>query len=116
MVALKRIRDQEKEKEGIPITSIREIQILKRMKHPNIVQLHDIVINPQDTSIFLVFEFVEHDLATLIDQKVPFTDSEIKQLLIVSLNNKKNNNFNIFYHHHIIVIKIAITKSSKIYA
>lgn len=83
MVALKRIRDQENEKEGIPITSIREIQILKRMKHPNIVQLHDIVINPQDTSIFLVFEFVEHDLATLIDQKAPFTESEVKQLLIV---------------------------------
>lgn len=87
MVALKRIRDQEKEKEGIPITSIREIQILQKMKHPNIVNLKDIVINPDDKSIFLVFEFVDHDLAVLIDHmKTPFKESEVKRLVLVGSN------------------------------
>ena len=84
LVALKRIREQEGEKEGMPITSIREIQILKMMEHPNIVKLLDIVTNKQDGGIFLVFEFVEHDLATLMDQRAPFTESEVKRLIIVS--------------------------------
>jgi serine/threonine protein kinase len=37
-VALKRVLT-EKEKEGFPITSIREIKILKQLQHPNIVRV-----------------------------------------------------------------------------
>ena len=41
-VALKKIR-LENEDEGIPSTAIREISILKQLKHPNIVRLVDLI-------------------------------------------------------------------------
>ena len=40
--ALKKIR-LESEDEGIPSTAIREISLLKELKHPNIVSLHEVV-------------------------------------------------------------------------
>lgn len=41
-VALKMIR-MENEKEGFPITAIREIKLLSTLKHENIVNLREIV-------------------------------------------------------------------------
>ena len=42
MVALKKVR-LENEKEGFPITAVREIKILRQLDFPNIVKLLDIV-------------------------------------------------------------------------
>ena len=42
VVALKRVR-MDNEKEGFPITAIREIKILKVLNHKNIVRLKEIV-------------------------------------------------------------------------
>lgn len=44
LLALKRIL-MHNENEGIPITALREIKILKRLRHENIVPLHDIAIS-----------------------------------------------------------------------
>ena len=42
----------------------------------------------RNLTVFLVFEYVEHDLATLMDHKaVAWNLSEIKQLLVVSEKN-----------------------------
>jgi cyclin-dependent kinase 12/13 len=42
VVALKRI-NTEQEENGFPITALREVKILKALKHPNIVELQEIV-------------------------------------------------------------------------
>ena len=42
---------------------MREIKILKSLKHSNIVQLKEIVVGKKPDSIFLVFEYCEHDFA-----------------------------------------------------
>eukprot|EP01116_Phalansterium_solitarium_P000656 TRINITY_DN1049_c0_g1_i6.p1 TRINITY_DN1049_c0_g1~~TRINITY_DN1049_c0_g1_i6.p1 ORF type:complete len:690 (+),score=137.65 TRINITY_DN1049_c0_g1_i6:123-2192(+) len=72
VVALKKIR-MDNEKEGFPITAIREIKILKEINHPNIISLKEIVTskpnktNPRKAmSIYLVFEYMDHDLTGLI--------------------------------------------------
>ncbi len=39
---MKKIK-QEKEKEGLPITALREIRILSQLKHKNIVNLIEVV-------------------------------------------------------------------------
>jgi len=59
IVALKRIR-LEIEDEGIPSTTLREIAVLRQLKHPNIVLLNDVV--QSEGRLFLVFEFVDKDL------------------------------------------------------
>lgn len=46
VVALKKVR-LENEKEGFPITAIREIKILRQLNHKNVVKLIDIVTDKQ---------------------------------------------------------------------
>jgi len=81
IVALKRVRI-EKEETGLPISSLREISILKELSHPNVVNLKEVVVGPDLDSIFLVMEYCEQDLATLLDSmKTPYSLSEVKCLM-----------------------------------
>ncbi|CEF67105.1 Cyclin-dependent kinase 1 [Strongyloides ratti] len=65
IVALKKIRIGEDE-EGIPQTTVREIAILRELKHPNIVSLEAVIIQPN--KIYLVFEFLSMDLKKYMDR------------------------------------------------
>lgn len=49
----------ERETDGVPISSLREISILKRMNHHNIVNVKDVAVGPRLESIFLVMEYCE---------------------------------------------------------
>ena len=51
LVALKKVR-LENEKEGFPITAVREIKILRQLNHKNIVNLREIVTDKQDALDF----------------------------------------------------------------
>lgn len=44
-VALKKIR-LDREKDGVPMTSLREIRLLRSIQHPHIVKLNDVVVGP----------------------------------------------------------------------
>lgn len=59
IVAIKKIR-LEKEDDGVPSTAIREISLLKNLKHPNVVELKEVLFS-QD-QLYLVFEYLEYDL------------------------------------------------------
>ncbi|KAI9311046.1 kinase-like domain-containing protein [Dichotomocladium elegans] len=85
VVALKKIR-MERETDGMPISSLREISILKRMSHPNIVNVTDVAVGSKLESIFLVMEYCEQDLGTLLDMvPTPYTPSESKDLKMSNL-------------------------------
>eukprot|EP00126_Sphaerothecum_destruens_P011386 Sdes_comp20908_c0_seq3m18147 len=64
IVALKRIR-LDSEEEGVPCTAIREISLLKELKHPNIVRLHDVLHT--DKKLTLMFEYCDQDLKKYLD-------------------------------------------------
>lgn len=83
IVALKRIKMEPAHSgDGFPITALREIAILQRARHANVVSLHEVVAGPSPTDVTLVFEFFEHDLKTLQDDMPePFLASETKTLL-----------------------------------
>ncbi|KAH8895085.1 kinase-like protein [Thozetella sp. PMI_491] len=86
VVALKRLKIDPKDRSGLPVTGLREIQILKDCDHRNVVRLQEVVVG-EDTSkienIFLVLEFVEHDLKSVLeDMPEPFLASEVKTLLL----------------------------------
>ncbi|KAI8435072.1 hypothetical protein MSG28_003478 [Choristoneura fumiferana] len=66
IVALKRLK-MEKEKEGFPITSLREINTLLKGQHPNIVTVREIVVGSNMDKIFIVMDYVEHDLKSLME-------------------------------------------------
>ncbi|KAI9096059.1 kinase-like domain-containing protein [Phlyctochytrium arcticum] len=63
IVALKEIHlDNE---EGAPSTAIREISLMKELRHPNIVRLHDVIHT--EKTLTLVFEFMDQDLKKYMD-------------------------------------------------
>lgn len=64
VVALKKIR-LENEDEGVPSTAMREISVLKELRHPNIVYLQDISLS--ENRLYLVFEFLSMDLKRYMD-------------------------------------------------
>eukprot|EP01098_Paradermamoeba_levis_P007181 TRINITY_DN2975_c0_g1_i3.p1 TRINITY_DN2975_c0_g1~~TRINITY_DN2975_c0_g1_i3.p1 ORF type:complete len:317 (+),score=61.55 TRINITY_DN2975_c0_g1_i3:385-1335(+) len=77
----------EKEREGFPITSLREIKLLMGLKHENIVNVKEVVIGSSLDSIFMVLEFIENDLRDLIEEvDTPFVQSEIKCLMLQLLS------------------------------
>jgi non-specific serine/threonine protein kinase len=62
-VALKEIHlDSE---EGTPSTAIREISLMKELKHDNIVGLHDVIHT--ENKLMLVFEYMDKDLKKYMD-------------------------------------------------
>lgn len=108
IVALKKLKIEPADRNGFPVTALREIKVLRNCEHRNIVQLLEIVSDqaskfprsvPPSTlspfpstwkkktltppSVYLVLEFVEHDLRSILeDMTDAFLPSEIKQLML----------------------------------
>lgn len=83
IVALKRIR-LDGDSEGVPSTALREISLLKELKHPNVVQLMEVV--HVDKILYLVFEYLHQDLKKFMetvdgDISIPLVRSYLHQLL-----------------------------------
>jgi serine/threonine protein kinase len=87
VVALKQLK---KEEGGLPITTLREIQLLQTLDHPNVVKLFDVVSshtfhdiplpmslplhqpqNPGEDTVFLVFEYLPTDLERISRGQYP---------------------------------------------
>ncbi|KAJ5727995.1 Serine/threonine-protein kinase bur1 [Penicillium malachiteum] len=87
VVALKKIL-MHHEKEGFPITAIREIKILKVLSHPNILQLKEVAMERKGEgrkkpSVYMVTPYMEHDLSGLLENpSVQFTEPQIKCYLM----------------------------------
>ncbi|KAI9675852.1 MAG: kinase subunit of RNA polymerase II carboxy-terminal domain kinase I [Trizodia sp. TS-e1964] len=64
LVALKKIR-MEGERDGFPVTAIREIKLLQSIKHENVVSLREVMVEKNDC--FMVFEYLSHDLTGLLN-------------------------------------------------
>ena len=89
IVALKKVK-MEKEKEGFPMTSLREINILLSLHNTSIVDVKEVVVGSSLDSIFMVMEYMEHDLKGLMEtMKQPFSQSEVKCLMLQLLEGVK---------------------------
>ncbi|GKV14713.1 hypothetical protein SLEP1_g25543 [Rubroshorea leprosula] len=89
IVALKKVK-MEKEREGFPLTSLREINILLSFHHQSIVDVKEVVVGSSLDSIFMVMEYMEHDLKGLMESmKQPFSQSEVKCLMLQLLEGVK---------------------------
>ncbi|KAI8848910.1 kinase-like domain-containing protein [Chytridium lagenaria] len=79
IVALKKLK-LDRETNGFPVTTIREIHTLLLSKHKT---LKPLTLN----RVFIVMEFVEHDLKGLMEtMSSPFLQSEIKTLMLQLLS------------------------------
>ena len=78
-MALKKIKSTQ-EKEGFPITSLREMSLLQQLSHPNIVKVSEVVVGSSLDKVYMVMEFMDHELKTLIESS-KFTVAEVKCLM-----------------------------------
>ncbi|MQM00453.1 hypothetical protein Taro_033180 [Colocasia esculenta] len=78
IVALKKVRFDIHEPESVRFMA-REIQILRRLDHPNIVKLEGLIASRLSCSVYLVFEYMDHDLAGLSScPNIQFSESQVK--------------------------------------
>ncbi|KAF9171712.1 Cyclin-dependent kinase 10 [Mortierella sp. AD011] len=97
IVALKRIR-MERENDGLPISSLREIKLLKTLRHDNIVLVKDVAVGNDLDQIFLVMEYCEQDMAALMDNlRKPYSPAEVKCLMYQLLKGIE------YCHDHFVV-------------
>lgn len=94
IVALKRFK-MEKEKDGFPITALREINmLLKAGGHENIVNVMEILVGHSVNEVYLAMEYVEHDVKSLIDKmkakKQKFRTGEQKAMMFQLLSGMEH--------------------------
>ncbi|CAM9715157.1 unnamed protein product, partial [Chrysoparadoxa australica] len=120
IVALKKIRPHS-ETMGLPVTAIREIKILKKLRHRNMVLIKEIVTSvcaPEEDeeeedekeartdrkrrgALYFVLEYLEHDLAGLLDQRYIFCPMAIKYIMRQLLDVTHYLHQNKFVHRDI---------------
>ncbi|XP_010677923.1 cyclin-dependent kinase G-2 isoform X2 [Beta vulgaris subsp. vulgaris] len=92
MVALKKMK-MGNQREGFPVCYLREINTLMSMNHPSIVNVREVVVDDSVDgfdSIYMVMDYVEHDLKLLMQsRKQPFRQSEVKCLMLQLLEGVK---------------------------
>ncbi|KAF2311566.1 hypothetical protein GH714_024871 [Hevea brasiliensis] len=78
IVALKKVRFDNLEPESVKFMA-REILVLRRLDHPNVLKIEGLVTSRMSCSLYLVFEYLDHDLAGLAArQEVKFTEAQVK--------------------------------------
>ncbi|BAE55122.1 unnamed protein product [Aspergillus oryzae RIB40] len=94
-VALKKIL-MHNEKDGFPITALREIKLLKMLSHSNILQLREMAVERskgegrKKPSMYMVTPYMEHDLSGLLENPaVQFSEPQIKCYMLQLLEGLK---------------------------
>ncbi|XP_050378749.1 protein IMPAIRED IN BABA-INDUCED STERILITY 1 [Argentina anserina] len=78
LVALKKVRFDNFEPESVRFMA-REILILRRLDHPNVIKLEGLITSRLSCSIYLVFEYMEHDVTGLLSNPdIKFSEAQIK--------------------------------------
>lgn len=78
IVALKKVRFANMDPESVRFMA-REIIVLRRLDHPNVMKLEGVIASRMSGSLYLVFEYMEHDLAGLLASPgIKFTEAQIK--------------------------------------
>ncbi|XP_027126521.1 probable serine/threonine-protein kinase At1g54610 [Coffea arabica] len=94
IVALKKVRFDNLEPESLKFMA-REILVLSKLDHPNVIKLEGLVTSRMSSSLYLVFEYMEHDLAGLsAGQEIKFTEPQVKcymHQLLSGLEHCHNN-------------------------
>ena len=78
IVALKKVRCDVLERESLRFMA-REILILRRLDHPNVIKLEGLVTSRMSNSLYLVFRYMHHDLAGLAaSPDITFTEQQVR--------------------------------------
>lgn len=109
IVALKKMRTDH-DHDGISVSSLREIQILLHLSHPNIVKLKEVVVGRNMDNNFLVMEYCEQDLASLLDNmQAPFSEAQVKCIMLQLLEGLDHLHSRFIVHRDLKVSNLLMT-------
>lgn len=104
IVALKKIL-MHNEKDGFPITALREIKLLKMLSHPNILKLEEMAVERnkgegrKKAIMYMVTPYMDHDLSGLLENpSVHFTEPQIKCYMLQLLKGLEHLHANRILH------------------
>nr|XP_043612917.1 cyclin-dependent kinase E-1 [Erigeron canadensis] len=83
-IAIKKFK-QSKDGDGVSPTAIREIMLLREISHENVVKLVNVHINHIDMSLYLAFDYAEHDLYEIIRHHRDKVNQGINQYTVKSI-------------------------------
>lgn len=117
IVALKKII-MHNEKDGFPITALREIKLLKLLSHRNVLSLEDMAVEhpPRSTDkrkkpvMYMVTPYMDHDLSGLLDNpSIKFTEPQIKCYLLQLLEGLRYLHENKILHRDMKAANLLIS-------
>lgn len=94
IVAMKKVRFVNMDPESVRFMA-REILILRKLDHPNVMKLEGLVTSRLSGSLYLVFEYMEHDLAGLAATPgIKFSEPQVLHILFsYALERLENSSF-----------------------
>jgi cyclin-dependent kinase 2 len=99
LLAIKKIKFQSKT-EGVPSITLREIVILKKMNHQNIIKLKN--IEYKENKIFLVFEYFPYDLKKYIHEKYTLIGNNIPLYQIKMIMHQLLHGVTYLHYHKVL--------------
>jgi len=93
----------------LPADVAREIAIMKRLSHPNIVQLHEILDSPQHNRLFLVMQYVNG--GTLDELGTVYEEAKARDLFGQLIKGLEYLHFHGIIHRDIKPSNLLVTKT-----
>lgn len=110
IVALKKVRFDTSEAESVRFMA-REIIILKKLDHPNIIKLEGIATSRMQYSLYLVFDFMPWDLSKLLSRpQGRLTEPQVKTYMLQLLSALQHCHDNGILHRDIKGSNLLIDK------
>ncbi|KAJ3224436.1 cyclin-dependent protein kinase [Clydaea vesicula] len=100
---------------GLSQSACREISLCIELKNENVVHLEEVLLGPSDRSIYMVFEYAEHDLLQILlhhsqmGHGFPIPDFSIKSFLWQLLNGVSYLHLNWVLHRDLKPANILVT-------
>jgi cell division cycle 2-like protein len=111
-VAVKKITINQLSDSCYPTSALREISILKNLHHENIIKILDIFLTEpkrnKKGNISIIYEYIENDLSTLMDNKVIFSIDSIKCIMYQILKGIEYLHSNYIIHRDLKTANILI--------
>ncbi|KAL7154283.1 hypothetical protein ABFS83_04G224100 [Erythranthe nasuta] len=91
--------------------NLREVKSLRRLNHPNIIKLLEIV--RQNNELFFIFEYMEHNLYQIMkDQQRSFSEEEIRVLMSQVLQGLAHVHKHGYFHRDLKPENLLVTNNT----
>ena len=115
--ALKKIFFHRKSSDGFPRSSIREISLLRKIDHPCIVKLLDVVIGYKQDDVYLAFEYCTNDLGRILKSHggvSPFKPPHVKRIMLSLCDGIAYLHDHYIFHRDLKVANILYTANGDV--